>query len=248
MRTYRTFTDDFERTAGQDTPLPDGYRFVRTGFFDKLAAAVVYGAAVVFSPIYCRLALHLRIKNRRVLRQVSGGYFLYGNHTQPVGDVFIPGLCALPKRVYTVVSPANLGIPVIGRLLPALGALPLPDTAGAMRAFTQAVHTRITQGHPVTVFPEAHVWAYYTGIRPFPEGAFRYPCRLGVPAFCMTAVYTRRRRGKKPRMTVYLDGPFWPDESLPPRERAAALCAAVHAQMTARAAGSNAQYIRYEKQ
>ncbi len=45
----------------------------------------------------------------------------------------------------------------------------------------------------MTIFPEAHVWPYYTGIRPFGEAAFHYPVATGKPVYTMTVTYQRRR-------------------------------------------------------
>lgn len=43
-----------------------------------------------------------------------------------------------------------------------MGALPLPDDAVATKNFLQAVETRIGEKHAVTIYPEAHIWPYYT--------------------------------------------------------------------------------------
>ena len=135
---------------------------------------------------------------------------------------------------------------MIGRILPYLGALPIPDTLGGMRGFTEAVKTRADEGCNVVIYPEAHVWEYYTGIRPMPESAFTFPLRCAKPSYAMTVTYKKRRIGKKPAAVVHLDGPFYPDESLPPRRRAAALRDTVYAAMLERSRESDTEYIRYE--
>ena len=62
----------------------------------------------------------------------------------------------------------------------------------------------------------------------------------------MTVTYKKRHIGKKPAAVVHIDGPFYPDESLPPRRRAAALRDTVYAAMLERSRGSDTEYIRYE--
>lgn len=37
-----------------------------------------------------------------------------------------------------------------------------------MRSFLDAIRTRIEEGSFIMVYPEAHIWPYYTGIRDFP--------------------------------------------------------------------------------
>ena len=243
-RRYTSFDEDFEKTANQDFTLPQEYRYVRKSFGARALSALVYGAAFAFSAVYCRLVLHMRVRGRACLRGVSGGFFVYGNHTQPFGDVFIPAHCVFPRRIYTLVSPANYGIPVIGKLLPYLGALPLVPTLGGYRALLRAMGDRLDAGHPVVIYPEAHVWAYYTGIRPFTTAAFGYPARFDKPVISMTATYQKSVLHRRPTMTVYLDGPFY-GEGETQKEKEVSLHAAVYGAMTARAKASNFDFIRY---
>lgn len=249
VRFYSSYDEDMIETADQSHTVPQGYRWVRSDMGSKIAAALSYGTALVLSSVWCRLHLHLRIRGREALRQtdLGRGAFIYGNHTQPVGDVFIPALAAFPRRIYTVVSPSNLGIPVIGKILPYLGALPIPSGIAGMRHFTNAVEQRSAEGNCVVVYPEAHVWEYCTEIRPMAESAFSFPIKDGLPSFAMTTTYQRRRHGKRPKAVVYIDGPFYPDDTLPPRRRAGELCARVRAAMEERAKLSDVQYIKYEK-
>lgn len=245
MRTryYSSYSDDFVQTKDQNCRVPEDYPWRSRGILPGL----VYTAAILFSTVYCRLFLHIRYKNSRALRsgRKTGG-FIYCNHTQPLGDVFIPALPVLPGRIYTVVSPANLAIPVIGKILPYLGALPIPDSLQGMKALHAAMEYRLQQKRFIAVFPEAHVWEYYTGIRPFPDTSFKYPVKFQKPVYAMTVTYQKRRFCKRPKATVFLDGPFYPDASLSPKAQAAALHDTVYNCMCRRSKQSNCDYIKYE--
>lgn len=249
IRCYHTFTDDFVESKDQDCKVPEGYEWIKTSFFEKVLSAIIYAVAVVFALFYCRLFLHLRIKNRKVVKQaIKEGAFVYANHTQPLGDVFTPALVLFPNRIYTIVSPANLSIPFIGKILPYLGALPIPSNLHEMRKFNEAVEKRVKDGHCVIVYPEAHVWEYYTGIRPFPTTSFGYPIKYGKAAYSLTVTYQKRGNGKgRPKMVIYADGPFLPGDSVPQREKASTLRDQIFQRMTERSKNSNAEYIRYEK-
>jgi len=249
IRRYRSFDEDFAQAKDQDYKVPPDYKWIKTGLFDRILSALIYGAALVFSNVYCRLFLHVRFKNTKVLKKASGdGIMLYANHTQLIGDVFNPALACFPKRIYTVVSPANLSIPVIGKILPYLGALPIPDSLAEMKEFNSAIKTRISQKKCVVIYPEAHVWEYCTFIRPFSDTSFKYPVKNSCPVYCMTTTYQKRRWGRKPAVTAYIDGPFYPDESLPQKERASKLHDEVMEQMKKRSENSTYEYIRYEKE
>ncbi|MBR0162265.1 MAG: hypothetical protein IJQ02_13405, partial [Oscillospiraceae bacterium] len=103
----------------------------------------------------------------------------------------------------------------------------------------------------VAMFPEAHIWPYYTGIRPFPDTSFRYPVKENAPAVAMVVTY-RKRKGlfrflKRPAITVSFSEIMMPDRSLTPRKAQRALRNRALAFMEA-VTGSKDQicYIRYE--
>lgn len=246
-RYYRSFDEDFAQTKNQDCKVPDDYVWVRRDLPFRFLSALIYGIALVFSNIYCRLFLHVKFKGAQKLRsERDTGCYIYGNHTMPVGDVFNPALAAFPKRIYTVVSPANLGIPVIGKLLPYLGALPISDTLHGMRQLNTAIECRLEEKKCVVIYPEAHMWEYCAFIRPFSQTAFKYPVKFPKPAYCMTATFRKRRFGRKPAVTIYIDGPFYA-EGANAKEKAQNLCERIHSQMELRAQESDCEYIRYEK-
>lgn len=246
IRYYSSFNQDFSETRDQDYRVPPDYRWVRHDLPYRVLSGLIYGIAIAFSTVYCRLFLHIRFQNSKIVKEGrKTGAFIYCNHTQPLGDVFTPALPCLPGRIYTVVSPANLAIPVIGKILPYLGALPIPDSLRGMKEFHAAIEYRVNQGKYVTIYPEAHVWEYDTEIRSFSETSFKYPVKLKKPVYCMTSTYQQRRIGKRPRCTVYVDGPFYPDESLSPKAQALKLRNQVFECMVQRSKESNCQYIQY---
>lgn len=244
IRFYESITDDFEKN--KETELPDDYEWIREDLTSKILSFLIYGIAIVLSSIYCRLFLHMHIKGRKKFKTVKGGFFIYGNHTQPVGDVFIPALAVFPKRIYTVVSTANYSIPVIGKILPFLGALPLCNTLHGVRELNAAVTRRVENGNPIVIFPEAHVWEYYTDIRPFPESSLKFAAKTGKPAFALTVTYKKSKLHKRPRMEVFADGPFYPNGNTQ-KEKAASLHRAVYGAMKERSKNSDINFIEYRK-
>lgn len=245
VRYYKSFEQDFEETANQDFTLPPDYKWVKTDVFSKILSALIYGCAILFSTFYCRTVLRLKIKGKKNIKGIKGGYFIYANHTQPLGDVFTPALCVLPKRIYTIVSPANYGIPVLGKILPYLGALPLCESIKGMKELNLAIEKRIENGNPVVIYPEAHVWEYYTGIRPFSDASMKYPVKLQAPSVAMTVTYQKTKHRKRPKMVVYLDGPFTPQGNSK-KEQAENLHHKIRTAMENASKQSDAQYIEYK--
>ena len=246
VRYYKEFTDDFAISKSQNFTLPDSYKFIKTDLFSKTVSALIYSLAVIISSVYLKLFLHLTFSGREKFKNVRGGYFIYGNHTQSVGDVFIPALAAFPKRIYTIVSTANYGIPVIGKILRPLGALPIIPTLKGMKNLEEAIRKRAQDNHPIVIYPEAHVWDYYTGIRPFPDTSFKFPVKIDMPAFSMTATYRKSKIFKRPIIKVIIGGPFY-GEGDTLKGKAHDLHDKVYNSMICVAKESNIDYIQYKK-
>lgn len=206
---------------------------------------------VVATPVawlYTKCAFHHQVVGREKLKQYQKeGYVLYGNHTQDIADAFVPTMLNFPKQDYVIVHPNNVSMPVLGKITPSLGALPLPDDMAAYRNFLKAVERRLKENHALVIYPEAHIWPYYTGIRPFPDKSFHYPLKYGVPTFCFTNTYQKRKYSRKPQMVTYIDGPFFPDEGIPASAQKKNLRDKVYSCMCRRAENSNVEVIKYVK-
>jgi len=151
----------------------------------------------------------LRIRNRRAIRSL-GGCYIYGNHTHWVDDL-IPYLISFPVRASIVTGPTAVSMPLIRHLVSMLGGIPLNSTEAGKAAFREALDRAVKQGGPVAIFPEAHEWPYYNGIRDFPPYSFTYPVRSCAPVVAYVVTYTKRFFSwYPPRMTVTIDEPIPP--------------------------------------
>lgn len=243
--TYNAPTDDIVQSANQHYQLPDDYRWRRKRGTTLLSNQFQLLIRWFAKPV-CRLGLHITVQNAQCLDPFRHqGIYLYGNHTQPTGDVLLPFV--LWRHPAIIASPANLGIPVIGRLLPAAGALPIPGQLHQLKPFTNSVYAAIDQRRAVTIYPEAHVWPYATMIRPFPTTAFHYPVAHPAPVFCMTSTFQHVDGHTKPRVTVFIDGPFYVDNHLTPKQQQQQLHQRVINCMTARSQASTYEYVHYQR-
>lgn len=239
--------DEFSTAEITPKKIDANWRYARDSVPERLAHRFWYrGIFTLPAVLYTKLYHHQKTVGKECLvpfrRQ---GYFLYGNHTQPTGDAFLPNSLAFPQTVDMIVHPNNVSMPILGRITPYLGALPLPGDLTAARNFLHELEKRVRQGHCVMIYPEAHIWPYYTGIRPFPDDSFQYPIKLGVPSFCLTNTYQKRKGSSRPKIVTYLDGPFYPDESLPLRQRRKDLRDRIYATMCERAQASDCVKIQY---
>ena len=199
--------------------------------------------------LYGKLKFRIKYIGKEKLKPYKKeGYFVYVNHTQVFADVFIPSLPMYPKRNHFIVNPENVSMKFLGNSIQLLGAIPIPNNKNGMKNFINAIETHINKGHPITIYPEAHIWPYYTKIRPFKAVSFKYPVQLKTPVYCMTNTYqSYGKRHDKIKIVTYIDGPFYPNMKLSPKEQQQELRDKVYNQMVERSKNSNIEHIKYIK-
>ena len=245
--------DDFAGTDINTKQIPPDFKFRRDGLFWKICSFIVY--YIVALPLVfltAKMYLGLRFKNRKALKRLGrSGFFLYGNHTRDL-DAYVPALAAFPKRAVIVTHPDAVSLPGLGKLVQMLGALPLPSDFSGMLSFMNALFSFVKDGRCAAIYPEAHVWPFYTGIRPFKADSFCYPLKAGSPVVAMVTTY-RKRRGifrliKSPAMTVTFSEPFYPDRNLGLQAARQDLRDRVYGFMLKTSRESeNVEFIHYEK-
>ncbi len=247
------YTDELNEEFSTFTTTPirvDGsYDYERKSFFKRflnffLYRIVMYPLVVVYGRIVFRQKIVGKEKIKPYLRK---GFFFYGNHTQPLGDALLQTRLIFPHRSFVIVHPNNLMVPVFGKMVPALGGLPVPDDKAGYKNFMKAINDKIAEGYPIVIYPEAHIWPYYTRIRPFVDTSFAYPVNLKVPAFCFVNTYHKTRFRKRPKMITYIDGPFFPDTEGAPRVCRKQLRDRVYEKMCEFAENSDYEAIKYIK-
>ncbi len=233
------------KKVGGDFPFANGKKL-----WNLFALLLYYIIAIPIVWTISKGYLGLRFENRDVLKRVRGtGFFLYGNHTREL-DAFLPALSAFPVKAYTIAHADAVSIPFLKNIVLMLGAIPIPTEHTGMKKFLDAVYLRIREKQCVAIFPEAHVWPFYTGIRPFSDTAFHYPVKTNAPVIAMVVTY-RKRRGlfrfaRKPGMTVTFSEPFYVDDCLPPKEAQKKLRNQVYHFMTRISSEKeNIEYIKY---
>ena len=241
--------DEFSTAVITPRRIDGRYAYERTDGWRKIVHLFWY--RVVATPLaflYLKLKFRHTIIGRDALKQARGkGIFIFGNHTQIIADALIPTFVSFPTDAYIIVHPNNVSMPVLGHITPWIGALPLPDDREAARNFLAIIEKRIAQKKAIFIYPEAHIWPYYTGIRPFPDDSFSYPIKYGAPIFCFTNTYQKRKHARAPRLVTYVDGPFYPNDALPLREKRQDLRDRVHACMTERSRLSDCVVIEYRR-
>ena len=239
--------DEFSKVQMKPRVIDEKYKYLHKNIFWNLAHFLVQNVlSVPIKVLYAKLKFRIKYIGKEKLKKYKKeGYFVYANHTQVFADTFLTSNVIYPKRNYLIVNPENVSMKFLGNFVQMFGAIPIPTGRDGMKNFLTAIKYHIQKGHSITIYPEAHIWPYYTKIRPFKSVSFKYPIELDKPVFCITNTYQKRGKNKV-KITSYIDGPFYPDEGLKIKEATEQLRNEVYDAMIARSKNSNIEYIKYE--
>ena len=214
--------DEFSKSSIEPRIIDENYKYVHKNPLWNLCSFVLQNIlSVPIKILYAKIKFRIKyIGKEKIKPYRNEGYFIYGNHTQPFADTFIPSIPMYPKRNFLIVNPVNISLKGTGTLVEMLGAMPIPSNKSAMKNFLNAIKQKINKGYAITIYPEAHIWPYYTKIRPFKDVSFKYPIQLKKPAFCITNTYqSYGKNNKKIKIVSYIDGPFYPNKGLTLKEQ-----------------------------
>lgn len=242
-------TDEVVNFKNKEIKIDENYKYLPTNKFLKSLSFLIYKfIATPFAFITFKIFKHIKFHNAKILKQYKkGGYFIYANHTNQYLDGLCPALICFPKKPYIIVNSANTTIPIIGKYLKLFGALPVPNSINATKNLYNAINTILSQNNPILIYPEAHLWPYYTKIRNFSTVSFRYPVKFKKPVFTFTTVYKKRKHRKFPKIEIYVDGPFFANENLNEKLAQEELRNIVFDKLDERSNLSNYEYVKYIK-
>lgn len=242
--------DEFSTAKIEPRRIDENYKYVHKNVIWNACAFLLQNViSVPIKYLYAKIKFRTKCIGKEKLKKYKKqGYFIYGNHTQAFADTFLISNVVFPKRNYLIVNPENVSMKFLGNVVQMLGAIPIPSNKEAMKNFLDTIEKRIKKGYSITIFPEAHIWPYYTKIRPFKSVSFKYPVKLGVPAVCMTNTYQSYGKNKdRVKIVSYIDGPFFPDEGLNLKEQQENLRNKIYDCMVERSKNSNIEIIKYKK-
>lgn len=245
--------DEFSKAKIIPRKIDGRFKYNKSAFWEFWSFLIQNVLSMPIKILYLKIKFnHKYIGTEKFKKYRKEGFFIYSNHTQAFSDTFTPSVAVYPKRNFLIVNPANISLKGTGWLVELLGAIPIPEGIEAYKNFLNRIKNRIDKGYSISIYPEAHIWPYYTKIRPFKDVSFKYPVQLNTPVFCITNTYQEEKNlknklKKKITMVSYIDGPFFPDNSLNKKEAQEKLRDEVYKKMCERSKNNNVEKIIYKK-
>nr|MBE6544764.1 (d)CMP kinase [Oscillospiraceae bacterium] len=106
---------------------------------------------VIVSPVY-RLIFNVHVKGKENIPK-NGGVLLCPNHIGAIDVISIGTVC--PRQITCIAKKELFSVPVLGRLVKALGAVKI-DRGGADVGAIKAAVSAIESGKTVVIFPQGH--------------------------------------------------------------------------------------------
>jgi len=225
----------------------ENFKYIHKNWFYRFSAFLFRNIIIIpLIWLICLFTTNAKVINKKFFKSLKHkGYYLYNNHTG-VYDIFncTSKLNAWKHPVF-IASRETFNIKGLKHLVSFLGAIPVPKGEKMYQGYTECMSYHIQKGHKVIIYPEAHIWPFYTGIREFTGGSFRYPVNDNAPIIVATTTYRKRKFRSLPKQVIYLDGPFYPDKNLPYEEAVNKLRDECYNAMKKRSEIEN-NYARYE--
>ena len=232
--------DEFSKAKIKPRIINEKYNYSKNPIWDFCSIIMQNIISMPIKYLYAKIKFKHKIIGKEKLKLYKKqGYFIYANHTQTFADTFLTSLTVYPKRNFLIVNPENISVKPFGWLVEMLGAIPVPGNKTAMKNFLKIIEKRVNKNASITIYPEAHIWPYYTKIRNFKAVSFKYPIELNKPAFCITNTYQKYGKNKI-QIVSYIDGPFKAENKQNLRDQ-------IYNQMVERSKNSNIDKIKYVK-
>jgi len=246
---YLNESDEIVKYNTKTIKVDENYKYDNKNPIYKFFSWLTYRfIAIPYAFITFKFIKNVKFHNIKALKShIKGGYFIYANHTNQFADGFCPALICFPKKPHIIVNPVNISIPFIGKLTQMWGTIPIPENFEATKNFYKAIKNALNHNNPILIYPEAQLWPYHTKIRNFSSVSFRYPVKFNKPVFTFTTIYKLKHRGKKPKVEIYVDGPFYANTMLSEKEQQQQLRDIVFIKLVERAHLSNYEYVKYIK-
>ena len=217
--------DDFSGTNLPKISLSGEYLYLPKTILGRVFSFFLfYFIAIPIFQLFNLFYLNIKIYGRHHLKKIKSGYVIYGNHSSHF-DAFISQAYLVKwKRSYIVSHPDAVSLKILRFFTKPLGALPLPTTYRGMQNYLKTIQQLLARKKVVVVYPEGHIWPFYTGLRPFEATSFRYASQNNVPAVAIVTTY-RYPKGlfkqyRKPKINVHINAPIYPESHLSVKENA----------------------------
>ncbi len=177
-----------------DKEISPDYSFVNENFLFRIWARLLRRVTIAFLGPWIKYRYRLEIKGKENIKKVRNqGVVVTINHVHNFDNLLVGTKILSHRKCFFITLKDNINTPFIGFFLKTLGGVPIPTKPKALNSFEKAINKILQEKNALLVCPEASLWPFYRGIRPFKKGAFRFAVNNNVSILPIVITF----RGKK---------------------------------------------------
>ncbi|MBE6667371.1 MAG: hypothetical protein E7607_03565 [Ruminococcaceae bacterium] len=221
------FDEDVEADPPGKVLMPEDIDYLRKGYTDKLKTKLAFMIARRFvnSLIDEKKMIIKEIRGIENFKKLNSGAIITCNHFNAFDSFAIQmayEAAEQPERkFYRIIREGNYtSFPgFYGFLMRHCNTLPLSSNRETLKKFTEAVDTRLKEGHFVLIYPEQSMWWNYRKPKPLKTGAYMFAAKSGVPVLpCFITMKDSDIMGDDgyfvQEYTIHISAPIYPEDGL----------------------------------
>jgi len=213
--------DDFGNIDLNKSNIPKNYKYIRKFPFTVFSLLFYWGILFPFLYLYLTLIRGVKVKGKenikkfnKLKKESNTGGFLYANHTSNE-DAFDKHVLVTKKRTNILANTNILSSKFLTLICRSGGFLPVGNDLESTKSLMEAIgYYNLKKKETLVIYPEAHIWPYYTRIRNFKSGSFHYPAKFNSPVLPVVTIYPynkkREEKHKKPKKIIIIGEPIMP--------------------------------------
>ena len=221
------FDEDVEADPPSKVLMPEDIDYLKKGYTDKLKTKLAFMIARRFvnSLIDEKKMIIKEIKGIENFKKLTSGAVITCNHFNAFDSFAIQMAYEAAeqpdRKFYRIIREGNYtSFPgFYGFLMRHCNTLPLSSNRETLKKFTEAVGTRLREGHFVLVYPEQSMWWNYRKPKPLKTGAYMFAAKSGVPVLpCFITMKDSDIMGEDgyfvQEYTIHISPPIYPEDGL----------------------------------
>ncbi len=221
-----------------DKEINENYNFINKNIFFRFFSFILRFIAIMFMGPWIKHRYKLEIVGKENIKLVKKkGVIVTVNHVHNFDNLLVGTRLLHHRKCYFITLKDNINMPLVGFFLRSLGGIPIPSSLKAMPSFEKSVDELLKKKKAVIICPEASLWPYYRGVRPFKKGAFRFAVKNNSPVLPVVISFRRKLRKKAAKkgkekykyyFTVHVGKPLEQDATLERRAQVVDLTNRAH--------------------
>lgn len=194
----------------------ENYKFVNKNIFYRFFSFIFYFFAFLILYPALKIFYLPKIKGKKNIKNIKNAVYIC-NHTFILDSAVINTQILKFRRPYIIATSDNLRMPVVKTMVRLFKAVPIPKGIKAYKKFLTEVDYELKNKKSILIYPEGSMWPYYSKIRPFNSGAFRFSIKNNVPVVPICISFRKPNKfysffkRKSPLININILEPVYPN-------------------------------------